>query len=360
MVGSVLINRMLQENDFDGLEPVFFSTSNPGNAAPDLGIGFQGILEDAFNLEKLSGLPVIVSCQGSSYTKKVYPELRARGWKGYWIDAASHLRMAADTTIVLDPVNRDVIDKSLDKGVKTFIGGNCTVSLMLMALGGLFKADLVEWVNSSTYQAASGAGARHMIELMKQTQFLGNSVANLIDSPEVTALKIDKAVTSSQKAEDFPTEHFGGVLAGSLIPWIDSKSENGQTREEWKGQAELNKILGTKSCIPIDGICVRVATLRCHSQSFLVKLKQEIALPKIISLIQEANDWVQIVDNQQQDTITELTPVKVSGTMNVPVGRIHHLNIGAQYLGAFSVGDQLLWGAAEPLRRMLAILRGRL
>ncbi len=354
MVGSVLMERMFEENGFSGYEPFFFSTSQAGQDAP---VEAAGKVEDATDLNRLSQMDILVSCQGGGYTEKYYPRLREKGWKGYWIDAASTLRMRDTSVIVLDPVNRGVIDKALQSGVKEFIGGNCTVSLMLMALGGLFEQDLVEWITSMTYQAASGAGAKNMRELVGQMRHIGQAASTLLDNPAAAIAKLDKLVIGTMRAGDFPRENFGAPLAASLIPWIDCAVEDGQTREEWKGFAETNKVLGrTESPVPIDGLCVRVGSMRCHSQAFTIKLKKDVPLDDITGLIAAHNDWVRLVPNERDATVKELTPASVTGTLNVPVGRIHKLRQGPDYLTAFSVGDQLLWGAAEPLRRMLTIL----
>lgn len=352
MVGSVLMQRMQQEQDFALLDPVFFTTSQPGLPAPAIG-GHQGILQDAHNLEALRALEIIVTCQGGDYTSEVYPKLRASGWQGYWIDAASTLRMQDEAVIILDPVNQHVITDALNQGGKTFIGGNCTVSLMLMALGGLFARDLVEWVSVATYQAASGGGARHMRELLTQMGLLYQHVATDLADPASAILDIEHHITELTRSGQLPAENFLVPLAGSLIPWIDKQLENGQSREEWKGQAETNKILATPAPIPIDGLCVRVGALRCHSQAFTLKLKQNIPLSEIETLLASHNEWVKVVSNNRTDTINTLTPAAVTGTLAIPVGRLRKLNMGQQYLSAFTVGDQLLWGAAEPLRRML-------
>ena len=355
MVGSVLMQRMQEERDFDLIRPVFFSTSQHGQAAPVLG-GQQGTLQDAYNLDALRALDIIITCQGGDYTNDVYPKLRESGWQGYWIDAASSLRMRDDAIIILDPVNHDVIKQGLDKGIKTFVGGNCTVSLMLMSLGGLFAHDLVEWVSVATYQAASGGGARHMRELLVQMGMLHSDVAKELQDPASAILDIERKVTALTRSGTLPTDNFGVPLAGSLIPWIDKQLDNGQSREEWKGQAETNKILGTQSVIPVDGLCVRVGALRCHSQAFTLKLKKDVAVPEIEQLLETHNDWVKVVPNDREISMRELTPAAVTGTLSTPVGRLRKLNMGPQYLSAFTVGDQLLWGAAEPLRRMLRIL----
>ncbi|WP_439056286.1 aspartate-semialdehyde dehydrogenase [Serratia bockelmannii] len=355
MVGSVLMQRMTEERDFDAIRPVFFSTSQHGSAAPAFG-GQQGTLQDAYDIDALSALDIIITCQGGDYTNEVYPKLRASGWQGYWIDAASSLRMQDDAIIILDPVNHAVIQQGLDKGIKTFVGGNCTVSLMLMSLGGLFTNDLVEWASVATYQAASGGGARHMRELLTQMGMLHADVAKELQDPASAILDIERKVTEATRSGKLPTDNFGVPLAGSLIPWIDKQLDNGQSREEWKGQAETNKILNTGSVIPVDGLCVRVGALRCHSQAFTLKLKKDVSLPEIEQMLATHNDWVRVIPNDRELTMRELTPAAVTGTLNTPVGRLRKLNMGPEYLSAFTVGDQLLWGAAEPLRRMLRIL----
>ncbi|MDY4374290.1 aspartate-semialdehyde dehydrogenase [Pectobacterium carotovorum] len=355
MVGSVLMQRMVEERDFDVIHPVFFSTSQHGEPAPALG-GHKGVLQDAYNIDALRALDIIITCQGGDYTNEVYPKLRESGWQGYWIDAASSLRMKDDAIIILDPVNHGVIQQGLDKGIKTFAGGNCTVSLMLMSLGGLFANNLVEWVSAATYQAASGGGARHMRELLAQMGTLHGEVAKELQDPASAILDIERKVTALTRSGSLPTDNFGVPLAGSLIPWIDKQLDNGQSREEWKGQAETNKILSTSSVIPVDGLCVRVGALRCHSQAFTIKLKKDVALPEIEQLLATHNDWVKVVPNDRDITMRELTPAAVTGTLSTPVGRLRKLNMGPEYLSAFTVGDQLLWGAAEPLRRMLRIL----
>lgn len=354
MVGAVLMERMRAENDFHGFEPFFASTSQVGQKGPDIGFDTPP-LHDAFDIHSLSKMDIIVTCQGGNYTKKVYPKLRDNGWKGYWIDAASTLRMTDDSIIVLDPVNRNVIDNALKKGIKNYIGGNCTVSLMLMAIGGLFQKGYIQWLSSMTYQAASGAGANNMRELIAQMKSISNAAAGLTD-PETTILDLDRRVIEAIHSNDFPTEYFGAPLAGSVIPWIDSPFENGQTREEWKGFAETNKILQTENPIPVDGICVRIGAMRCHSQALTIKLTKDIPLSEIEALIANANQWVKVVPNTKDETLKHLTPAAVTGQLIVPVGRIHKLNIGSQYLALYTVGDQLLWGAAEPIRRMLKIL----
>ena len=355
MVGSVLMQRMVEEHDFDYIYPVFFSTSQAGQAAPSFG-GKTGILQSADDIDALKALDIIVTCQGGDYTSEIYAKLRATGWQGYWIDAASTLRMEDDAIIVLDPVNKANIQSALDRGIKTFVGGNCTVSLMLMSLGGLFAENLIDWVSVSTYQAASGGGARHMRELLTQMGMLNAEVAKQLQDPNSSILDIERKVTQKMRDGSLPTDNFGVPLAGSLIPWIDKALDNGQSREEWKGQAETNKILGTSQIIPVDGLCVRVGALRCHSQSFTIKLKKDISIPEIEKLLAAHNDWVKVVPNDRELSMRELTPAAVTGTLSTPVGRLRKLNMGKEYLSAFTVGDQLLWGAAEPLRRMLRIL----
>ena len=356
MVGSVLMQRMIEENDFNHIdEPVFFTTSQTGQAGPDIGKTIP-TLKDATDIDELKTMDAIISCQGGDYTNEVYPKLREAGWEGYWIDAASSLRMADDSIIVLDPVNRQIIDKGIDSGVKTFAGGNCTVSLMLMALGGLFKGGHVEWLTSMTYQAASGGGARHMRELVSQMGVIHASVADQLDSGSAI-LALDEKVSQTILSSDMPVDQFGVPLAGSLIPYIDAQLDNGQSKEEWKGFVETNKILGKLDTpIPIDGTCVRIGSMRCHSQAFTIKLNKDIPLNEIEDMLAQANDWVSVVPNNREITMQDLTPSKVTGTLNVPVGRLRKMNMGPQYLNAFSVGDQLLWGAAEPLRRTLRIL----
>lgn len=355
MVGSVLLERMIAEKDFTGYEPVFFSTSQVGEKGPDIGINLP-LLEDANNIGKLKTLDIIVSCQGGDYTNEVYRPLRAAGWKGYWIDAASTLRMEKSSIIVLDPVNRSVIDNGLAQGIRDYIGGNCTVSLMLMALGGLFTKGCVEWMTTMTYQAASGAGAKHMRELIEQMSVIGGLAEDLLADPAGAILELDRKVSAGIRGSDFPVANFGAPLAASLIPWIDRAVENGQTREEWKGYAETNKILGTKKPVPVDGICVRVGAMRCHSQAVTIKLTRDIPLDALVDSLQCANEWVTVIPNTREDTIRGLTPAAVSGTLTVPVGRIRKMNIGPLYLTAFTCGDQLLWGAAEPVRRILKIV----
>ncbi len=360
MVGSVLMERMRQENDFQGYDVFFFSTSQAGQQGPEInGTAYE--LLDANDTKLLGEMDVILSCQGGSYTSAVYPALRSNGWKGYWIDAASTLRMEPDSVIVLDPVNRAVIEKAMAEGIKDYIGGNCTVSLMLMALGGLFEKGWVEWITSMTYQAASGAGAKNMRELVNQMRHIGNRAALLLDDPASAILDIDRNVTETLRDGSMPTDNFGTPLAASLIPWIDRAMENGQTREEWKGVAETNKIIGRQDePVPVDGCCVRVGAMRCHSQAFTIKLNKDVPLEEVTSVIAAHNDWVYTVANTKEETLRELTPARVTGTLDIPVGRIRKLNLGPQYLTAFSVGDQLLWGAAEPVRRMLKIVLERL
>ncbi len=358
MVGSVLMQRMREERDFDVIEPGFFSTSQAGEAAPNVGKDVPA-LKDANSIDALREMEVIVSCQGGSYTKEIYPRLRAAGWDGYWIDAASTLRMEPDSIIILDPVNRDVIEKGLKDGVKTYVGGNCTVSLMLMALGGLFQNDLIEWITPMTYQAASGAGARNMRELLQQMGSIHGAARELLDDPASAILEIDKTVADHIRSDAYPDAQFGAPLAGSLIPWIDVQLDSGQSKEEWKAQVETNKILGRSGRpVPIDGICVRIGAMRCHSQALAIKLNRDVPLDEIEAMLAAANDWVKVVPNERDASMRELTPAVVTGTLSVPVGRLRKLTLGGQYLSAFTVGDQLLWGAAEPLRRMLRILPG--
>jgi aspartate-semialdehyde dehydrogenase len=357
MVGSVLVQRMREERDFDHIEPVFFSTSQAGGKGPDIGKPVEPV-RNAMDVAELKKLPVLVSCQGGEYTNEIYPKLRREGWKGYWIDAASALRMNDDAVIILDPVNMPLIEDALAKKTKNFIGGNCTVSLMLMAMTGLFRAGLVEWVSVMTYQAASGAGAQNMRELVSQMGRAHASVRTLLDDPASAILDIDRTLSATLRAADFPTAQFGYPLAGSLLPWIAKDLGNGQSQEEWKAQAEGNKILGrTKDPIPVDGFCVRIGAMRCHSQALTIKLRRDVPLAEVESLLASAHEWVRVVPNRKEETLRELTPARVNGTLSVPVGRLRKLAMGAEYLGAFTVGDQLLWGAAEPLRRMLRILQ---
>jgi aspartate-semialdehyde dehydrogenase len=357
MVGSVLVQRMREERDFDHVEPAFFSTSQAGGKGPAIGRETAPV-SDAMSVAALKALPVIISCQGGDYTGEVYPKLRAAGWKGYWIDAASALRMNDDAVIILDPVNMPVIKDALKKDIKNYIGGNCTVSLMLMGMGGLLQRDEIEWMTSMTYQAASGQGAAAMRDLVAQMATIGQSARALLDEPASAILDIDRAVSDSIRSRTLPRENIGYPLAGSLLPWIDKDLGNGQSREEWKAQAEGNKILGRRNGahIPMDGVCVRIGAMRCHSQALTIKLRRPLPLDEIEDMIAEANEWVKVVPNRREETLAELTPAAVSGKLAVPVGRLRKLPIGEDYLTAFTVGDQLLWGAAEPLRRMLRIL----
>jgi aspartate-semialdehyde dehydrogenase len=356
MVGSVLTGRMMEEKDFDLIDPVFFTTSNVGGKGPKIGKDVP-TLKDAKSIDELKAMEIIVSCQGGDYTHEVFPGLRAAGWNGYWIDAASALRMEKDAIIILDPVNLAVIKDGLAKGIKNYIGGNCTVSLMLMAMGGLYQAGLVEWMSAMTYQAASGAGANNMRELLKQMGEVHRVAKGLLDDPASAILDIDREVAGILRDENFPRAHFGVPLAGSLIPWIDKQLENGQSKEEWKGQAETNKILGREANpVPIDGLCVRIGAMRCHSQALTIKLSKDVPLDEINDMVAKHNRWVRLVPNQREITMRELTPAATTGTLTVPVGRLRKMNMGPHYLAAFTCGDQLLWGAAEPLRRMLRIL----
>jgi aspartate-semialdehyde dehydrogenase len=357
MVGSVLVQRMREERDFEHVEPVFFSTSQAGGKGPAIGRETPPVA-DAKDVKALKALPVIISCQGGDYTSEIYPQLRAAGWKGYWIDAASALRMKDDAVIILDPVNDSLIKKSVKDGVKDFIGGNCTVSLMLMGMAGLFQRDEIEWMTSMTYQAASGQGAAAMRELVEQMAAIGERTRALTGDPASAILDLDRAVTDTVRSRDLPREEIGYPLAASLLPWIDKDLGNGQSREEWKAQAEANKILGRNngSAIPIDGVCVRIGAMRCHSQALTIKLRRALPLDEIEGMIAEANDWVKVIPNQREASLAELTPASVSGKLSIPVGRLRKLPMGPDYLTAFTVGDQLLWGAAEPLRRMLRIL----
>jgi len=354
MVGSVLMQRMREEKDFDHIEAVFFTTSNVGGAAPAEGRGVP--LKDAYALNELMAMETLISCQGGDYTTDIFPKLRAAGWNGYWIDAASTLRMEDDAVIVLDPVNLDLIKNAIANGGKNFIGGNCTNSILLMGLGGLFHAGLVEWVSSMTYQAASGAGAQNMRELLNQMGAAHASVADLLADPKSAILEIDRKLTETMRSDAFPTQHFGAPLAGSLIPWIDKQLDNGQSKEEWKGCAEVNKILGTAQTIPVDGLCVRIGAMRCHSLALTLKLKRDVPLSEIEALIQGGNPWVRFVANDRALSVRELTPTAVTGKLDIAVGRVRKLNMGPEYISAFVIGDQLLWGAAEPLRRTLRIL----
>lgn len=357
MVGSVLMQRMQQEGDFALIQPVFFTTSQAGQKAPAFAGDNVGVLQDAFDVSALAQLDIVITCQGGDYTNEVYPKLRAAGWNGYWIDAASSLRMADDAIIVLDPVNDGVIKAGLSSGIKTYVGGNCTVSLMLMAIGGLFEKGLVEWVAPMTYQAASGAGAQNMRELISQMGAVHANVESLLNDPASAILDIDRKTAEFIAGNEYPKAQFGVPLAGSLIPYIDKQLDSKQSKEEWKAQVETNKILGLSSQpIPIDGLCVRVGAMRCHSQALTIKLNQDLPLAEIESIIAAANDWVKVIPDTREDSMADLTPVTVTGTLNVPVGRIRKLAMGPEYISAFTVGDQLLWGAAEPLRRMLRII----
>ena len=361
MVGSVLMQRMQQEGDFDHIEPVFFSTSNTGGAAPAMAKN-EKTLKDANDIDALKKCDIIITCQGGDYTSAIFPKLRASGWDGYWIDAASTLRMENDAVIVLDPVNLDVIKTALSKGVRNYVGGNCTVSCMLMGLGGLFANGLVDWMSSMTYQAASGGGAQHMRELLTQFGAINSEVKALLDDPASAILEIDRKVLSKQhnfSADE--TKQFGVPLAGNLIPWIDKDLGNGQSKEEWKAGAETNKILGLGEAfgtpaIPVDGLCVRIGAMRCHSQALTIKLKKDVPLDEITDMIASNNQWVKVVPNTREDSMRDLTPAAVTGSLTIPVGRLRKMQMGGDYLSAFTVGDQLLWGAAEPLRRMLRIL----
>lgn len=360
MVGSVLMERMLAENDFQSIEPTFFSTSNVGGEGPTIGRDIPK-LQDAGDIKILADMDAIISCQGGSYTEEIHPALRQSGWTGYWIDAASTLRMADSAIIVLDPVNSDVIKNGLNHGVKDFIGGNCTVSLMMMAMGGLLNADMVEWVSSMTYQAASGAGAQAMRELLVQMGHLNGAVANELANPASAILDIDQKITDTMRDPSFPVEQTVTPLAGSVLPYIDKQLANGQSKEEWKAQAEANKIMGREdNPVLMDGICVRVGAMRCHSQALTIKLKQDVPMDEIEQRISSANEWVKLIPNSREESLHQLTPTRVTGGMEVPVGRLRKMNMGGEYLSAFTVGDQLLWGAAEPLRRMLRILCGDL
>ncbi|TLD43841.1 MAG: Aspartate-semialdehyde dehydrogenase [Accumulibacter sp.] len=362
MVGSVLLQRMEEEGDFEHVDPHFFSTSAAGGRAPTVAGKEAGTLHDAMSIETLSGMDIIITCQGGDYTREVFPRLRTAGWQGHWIDAASTLRMHDEAVIILDPVNLDVIRGALGKGGRNWIGGNCTVSLMLMGLGGLFRHDLVEWISAMTYQAASGAGAQNMRELLQQMGALHDAVRAQLADPAAAILDIDRRVAETMRSPGFPTEHFRQTaLAGSLIPWIDVPVEGGQSKEEWKGGAECNKILGrpafrSPGSIPVDGLCVRIGAMRCHAQGLTVKLRRDVPLDEIADIIAQGNSWVKVVANEREATERQLTPAAVSGTLAIPVGRLHKLAMGPEYLAAFTVGDQLLWGAAEPLRRMLRIL----
>ena len=360
MVGSVLVSRMREERDFDHIEPVFFSTSQAGGKGPAIGKSVEAV-RDANDIAALKALPVVISCQGGDYTNDAYPKLRVAGWKGFWIDAASALRMKDDAVIILDPLNMPLIERSLRDGKRDFIGGNCTVSLMLMGMAGLFQRDEIEWATSMTYQAASGAGAANVRELVAQMAHIGAAARRLLDDPASAVLDLDRVVTDAVRSPALPKEHFGQPLAASLLPWIDKDMGNGQSREEWKAQAEANKILGRNgknggAQIPIDGVCVRVGAMRCHSQALTIKLRRPLPLDEIEGMLADAHDWVKVVPNRREESLAELTPAAVSGKLSVPVGRLRKLPMGDEYLSAFTVGDQLLWGAAEPLRRMLRIL----
>ncbi len=361
MVGSVLIERMRAEHDFELIEPVFFSTTQAGGKGPDIGRAVPPV-RDARDLEALAANAILLSCQGSDYTSEIYPKLRSAGWNGYWIDAAKTLRMNGDAVIALDPVNLPVIRSALASGIRNYIGGNCTVSCMLMGLHGLFQHDLVEWITCMTYQAASGGGAQHMRELLTQFGLVHAEVKDLLADPASAILDIDRKVLAKQTGGTLPMEHFGGVpLAGNLIPWIDKDMGHGVSLEEWKGGAETNKILGRGAssgapAIPIDSLCVRVGAMRCHSQALTIKLKRDVPLDELTGLIASANEWVRVVPNERERSMRELTPAAVTGRMHIPVGRLRKLSMGGEYLAAFTVCDQLLWGAAEPLRRMLRIL----
>ncbi len=357
MVGSVLMQRMVEEGDFAHIEPWYFTTSNPGGQSPSFGGKAAPALKDAADIDALKACDTIITCQGGDYTSAVYPKLRAAGWTGYWIDAASTLRMDDEAVIILDPVNMNVIKDALVNGGKTYVGGNCTVSLMLMALGGLFQNDLVEWATSMTYQAASGAGANNMRELLKGMGAIHAAVADELATPASAILDIDRKVAEFIRSDANPTGYFGVPLAGSLIPWIDKDLGNGQSKEEWKGGAETNKILGRSSNpLPIDGLCVRIGAMRCHSQALTIKLKKDLPVDEIEGLLASANPWARVVPNERDASMRDLTPVAATGTLSVPVGRIRKLAMGKDYISAFTCGDQLLWGAAEPLRRMLRIL----
>jgi aspartate-semialdehyde dehydrogenase len=360
MVGSVLMQRMQEEGDFALIEPVFFSTSRAGGTGPAIGRDTSALL-DANDPTAFAGLDVIVTCQGGDWTTAMYPKLRGAGWDGYWIDAAKTLRMKDDAVIILDPVNRPVIDAALAAGVRDYIGGNCTVSLMVLALAGLFQRDLIEWMTCMTYQAASGAGAQNMRELLQQMGEAHLAARDLLDDPNSAILDIDREVAGILRDDRFPTEHFGVPLAGSLIPWIDKDMGNGMSLEEWKGGAETNKILGRNAAgaIPVDSLCVRIGAMRCHSQALTIKLRRNLPLPEIEAMLGSAHEWVKVIPNRRDDSVRELTPAAVTGNLGIPIGRLRKLAMGPEYLSAFTVGDQLLWGAAEPLRRMVRILLSR-
>jgi len=361
MVGSVLLERMRAERDFDLVEPVFFSTSQAGGPAPGIGrTARMAQVQDANDLQALARLPMLISAQGGDYTTAVHARLRAAGWTGYWIDAASTLRMEKNAVIVLDPVNLPVMQSALAQGVKDFIGGNCTVSLMLMAVCGLMRAGLVEWISAMTYQSASGAGAQNMRELLEQMGVLHGAAAPLLRDPAASILDIDRAVCDALRSDAFPRTHFGVPLAANLIPWIDKDLGNGQSREEWKAGAESNKIMGTEANpVPVEGLCVRVGAMRCHSQALTIKLTRDVPLEEIETLIARGNPWVRVVPNDRESSLRELAPAAVNGSLNVPIGRLRKLAMGGDYLSAFTVGDQLLWGAAEPLRRTMRFLLAR-
>jgi len=356
MVGSVLLERMREEKDFDLISPTFFSTSQAGAAGPQVGSSPSKV-QDAHDIAALAKLPMLISTQGGDYTQAIHPRLRAAGWKGYWIDAASVLRMEKDAVIVLDPVNLPVMQAARERGIKDFIGGNCTVSLMLMAVAGLLRAGVVEWITAMTYQSASGAGAQNMREMLEQMGVLHSSVAALLKNPASSIIEIDRAVSAALTSEEFPTAHFDVPLAGSLIPWVDKDLGNGQSREEWKASVEANKILGLEAHpVPIEGICVRVSAMRCHSQALTIKLTRDLPLSEVEELIAAGNPWVRIVPNNKDASIRALSPAMVSGKLEIPIGRLRKLAMGGEYLSAFTVGDQLLWGAAEPLRRTMRFL----
>ena len=356
MVGSVLVQRMREERDFDHVDPVFFSTSQVGGKGPRIGRDVE-LVKDARDISALKALPVIISCQGGDYTSEIHPQLRQAGWQGYWIDAASALRMKDDAAIILDPVNMPKIQEALNIGIKNYIGGNCTVSLMLMGMAGLFQRDEIEWMTSMTYQAASGAGAAAMRDLVAQMARVGRSAEPLLEDPASAILDIDRAVTDTLRSADLPKSNTEFPLAGSLLPWIDKDLGNGQSREEWKAQAEANKILGRNgNAIPMDGVCVRIGAMRCHSQALTIKLRRPLPMDEVEGMLADAHDWVKVVPNRREESLAELTPAAVTGKLSVPVGRLRKLPMGEDYLAAFTVGDQLLWGAAEPLRRMVRIL----
>ncbi|QCI19463.1 aspartate-semialdehyde dehydrogenase [Buchnera aphidicola] len=357
MVGSVLLQRMIEKKDFKKINAIFFTTSQIGEKSPIIkDCNHTKLLQNAYDIDLLYSLDIIITCYGTEYTNLMYYKLRSIGWKGYWIDAASELRMIQESCIVLDPINLKEINKSIDSGIKTFVGANCTVSLMLMSLGGLFSANLIEWISVSTYQAASGAGAKHMLELLNQMNFISKNIDSDLENESMSILNIEKKITNLYKSKNFPKKYFKIPLLGNLIPWIDSIHNIGQTREEWKIQAETNKIISSNKKILIDGNCVRIATLRCHSQSFVIKLKQDISIIEVETILRNHNKWVSIIPNTAESSLKYLNPAYVSGTLFTPIGRIRKLNIGKKYLSAFTVGDQLLWGAAEPLRRILCIL----